>query len=66
MNAKKLPLIEIYGPHYQMGCQIGEACREQVKHSIDNANSLLEEAYEHLQLTWQGAQITGAQIYPLC
>ncbi len=64
MNAKKLPLIEIYGPHYQMGCQIGEACREQVKHSIDNANSLLEEAYEHLQLTWQGAQTQARKYIP--
>lgn len=64
MNAKQLPLIEVYGSHYQMGCQIGEACRAQVKHSIENANALLNDAYDHLQLSWDGALIQARKYIP--
>lgn len=64
MNAKRLPLIEVYGSHYQMGCQIGEACREQVRHSIQNATELLNDAYNHLQLTWEGALIQARKYIP--
>lgn len=64
MSTKPLPLIQVYGSHLQMGCQIGEACREQVRHSIANAHALLEEAYEQLQLTWEGAQIQARKYIP--
>jgi len=64
MNAKRLPLIQVYGSHYQMGCQIGEACREQIRHSIYNANALLNDAYDHLQLTWDGALIQARKYIP--
>ncbi|MBE0696075.1 MAG: hypothetical protein IH586_04045 [Anaerolineaceae bacterium] len=64
MASRQLPLIHIYGSHYQMGCQIGEACREQVKHSIANADSLIADAYEHLQLTWEGAQMQARKYIP--
>jgi isopenicillin-N N-acyltransferase-like protein len=64
MNSKPLPLIEVYGGHYQMGCQIGEGCRAQIRHSIENAHLLLEEAYDHLQLTWAGGQIQARKYIP--
>lgn len=64
MSSKALPLIHVYGPHYQMGCQIGEACRQQVVHSIENAKFLLKNAYEQLQLTWDGAQIQSRKYLP--
>ena len=64
MGSKRLPLIQVYGSHYQMGCQIGEACREQVRHSIEDAHALLDDAYDHLQLTWEGAQIQSRKYIP--
>jgi len=47
-----------------MGCQIGEACREQVHHSINNAHKLLQDAYEHLQLSWEGATMQARKYIP--
>jgi isopenicillin-N N-acyltransferase-like protein len=64
MNPKALPLIHVSGSHYDMGCQIGEAFREPVRHSIQNALVLLSEAYEHLQLTWDGALIQARKYIP--
>jgi isopenicillin-N N-acyltransferase-like protein len=64
MGSKRLPLIQVYGSHRQMGCQIGEACREQVRHSIEDAHVLLDDAFDHLQLTWEGAQIQSRKYIP--
>ena len=64
MNTRQLPLIEIYGSHYQMGCQIGETCRENVRHDIAIAHSLINDAYDKLQLTWEGAQIQAHKYIP--
>jgi isopenicillin-N N-acyltransferase like protein len=49
------PLVRISGTHREMGRQIGEACRKQVKHSIESSRKLLAESYSHLELTWEGA-----------
>lgn len=64
MNSNKMPLIEVYGGHHQMGCQIGEACRDQVRHSVENARTLLSRAYDHVQLTWEVAQIQARKYIP--
>jgi isopenicillin-N N-acyltransferase-like protein len=58
------PLIEVSGTHREMGCQIGEAAREQVQHSIANARVLIDAAYGDLELTWQGAQIQSRKYLP--
>ena len=58
------PLIRIGGTHHEMGCQIGEACKTQVLHSVENARKLLSDAYEDLQLTWEGAQIQSKKYLP--
>lgn len=63
-HTQPIPLIHIYGSHYQMGCQMGEALREQVRHSIDNAHALIRESYDQLQLTWEGAQIQARKYIP--
>ena len=39
------PLIEVNGTHREMGRQMGEARREQVKHSIENAHVLIDQSY---------------------
>ena len=49
------PLIEVKGTHREMGQQVGEARRDQVQHSVENARKLIEQAYGTLELTWEGA-----------
>ena len=58
------PLVEVYGTHYEMGCQIGAAQREQVQHSIENAHLLIEQSYSMLELTWEGATIQSRKYLP--
>lgn len=61
---RKLPLISIYGSPYEMGCQFGEACREQVRHSLENLRALMYGAYDHLQLNWEGARNQARKYMP--
>jgi isopenicillin-N N-acyltransferase-like protein len=58
------PLIRVSGTHREMGRQMGEACRKQIQHSVKNARTLLEDAYEQLELTWEGAQIQARKYLP--
>ena len=58
------PLVEVSGTHREMGCQIGEARREQVRHSIENAHLLIEQSYDSLELTWKGARIQSRKYLP--
>ncbi|MGC8855435.1 MAG: C45 family autoproteolytic acyltransferase/hydrolase [Anaerolineae bacterium] len=58
------PLIEVSGSHREMGRQIGEARREQVRHSIENAHRLIDQAYDQLELTWEGAKIQARKYLP--
>jgi len=64
MNNRSIPLIRISGSHLEMGRQIGEACREQISHSIENARKLLSDAYDTLQLDWDGALIQARKYMP--
>ena len=52
---RQLEMLVLKGTHYEIGRQMGEARREQVAHSIENARNLLQEAYDQLQLSWAGA-----------
>lgn len=58
------PLVRVSGTHREMGRQIGEACRNQIQHSIENARALLSDAYQQLELTWEGAQIQSRKYIP--
>lgn len=58
------PLIEVKGSHRQIGQQIGEACRDQIQNNIDNARKLLADAYDELQLNWDGAKIQSQKYIP--
>ncbi len=64
VHKKPVPFIHISGSHREIGRQIGEALRKQVQHSIENARKLLENAYEELELTWDGAKIQGRKYLP--
>jgi isopenicillin-N N-acyltransferase-like protein len=58
------PIVEVSGTHYEMGCQIGEARREQIHHSIENAHVLIDQTYASLGLTWTGARIQSRKYLP--
>ena len=63
-NKKSLEVINIYGSHRQMGQQIGEAFPAKLAHSIENAKKLLSDAYDDIQLNWEGAQIQSRKYIP--
>jgi isopenicillin-N N-acyltransferase-like protein len=56
--------VRIKGSHREMGQQLGEACRKQVLHSLANARTLIENGYDELQLTWEGAVIQASKYGP--
>jgi len=58
------PLVRVSGTYREIGRQIGEACRKQVQHGIENTRRLLAEAYEQLELTWEGGQIQARKYIP--
>lgn len=58
------PLVRVSGTHREIGRQLGEACKTQVRRSIDNAHILLESGYDVLQLTWEGAKIQARKYMP--
>ncbi len=58
------PLIEVKGSNLEMGQQMGEAMREQVQRSVENARILIDSAYDTLELTWQGAQNQARKYLP--
>ncbi len=58
------PLIEVAGSNRAMGQQIGEARREQVRHSVENAHKMIDQSYGTLELTWDGAKIQARKYLP--
>jgi isopenicillin-N N-acyltransferase-like protein len=58
------PLVRVSGTHREMGRQIGEACRKQVQHGVENGRTLVADAYQQLELTWDGAQIQARKYIP--
>lgn len=58
------PLIEVGGTHGELGRQIGEARRAQIQHSIANARVLIDQSFDQLELTWEGAQIQARKYVP--
>ena len=58
------PLIRVKGTHREIGRQIGEACKVQVRQSIAKACTLIESVQEHLLLDWEGAQIQTRKYIP--
>ncbi len=63
-HATPPPLVRVKGTHREMGQQIGETCKKQVRHSVENARVLLDSAYDKLELTWEGAQIQARKYLP--
>ncbi len=58
------PLIRVKGSHREIGRQLGEATAGQVRHSLDNARTLIDVTYSVLELTWEGAIIQARKYLP--
>lgn len=58
------PLIELKGTHGEIGRQMGEARRAQIQHSVANARALIDQTYDQLELTWEGARIQARKYLP--
>ena len=61
---KHLPIIHVQGSHYEIGKQIGEGMRLQIQHGVESAKTLIDKAYDQLQLTWDGAIIQAKKYIP--
>ena len=64
VHPNPIPLVRVSGTHREMGRQIGEARRENVRRSVENARKLFADAYEELELTWDGAKIQARKYLP--
>lgn len=61
---KRIPLIHVQGSHLEIGQQIGEAFRSHIVQSILNAHTIIDKAYDQLQLNWDGAVIQSRKYIP--
>lgn len=59
-----IPIIYLKGNHREIGRQFGEACRTEVRHSIENAKKLVAATVPQLQLNWEGALIQARKYIP--
>jgi len=64
IHPNPLPLIKVKGSHRLIGRQIGEACKEQIHHHLNNAHELIETTSESLELTWEGAKMQARKYIP--
>jgi isopenicillin-N N-acyltransferase-like protein len=58
------PIVNVKGSHCDMGQQIGEFAREQIKHSLENAQEQIRSTYAVLELNWDGAKIQARKYIP--
>jgi isopenicillin-N N-acyltransferase-like protein len=64
VHSEPLQIIKAKGSHKEMGRQIGEAFREQIKHHLVNTKELINSAYATLELDWEGARMQGRKYIP--
>ncbi len=64
IHTEPIPIIKVKGTHKEIGRQIGEAFREQIKHHIQNTRELIISTFETLELDWNGARMQGRKYIP--
>jgi isopenicillin-N N-acyltransferase-like protein len=64
IHTDPIPIIRVKGSHREMGRQVGEGCREQIRHHINNAHILIDASFTTLELTWEGARIQARKYMP--
>jgi len=63
-HTKSVPLLSVKGTHTSIGQQIGEAQKQAIRNSIENARVLIEAIQDDLHLSWEGAQTQASKYMP--
>jgi isopenicillin-N N-acyltransferase-like protein len=63
-TSTKLKMIHVQGTPNEIGQQIGDACREEIRRMLEIYRKGFEIAYDELQLTWDEAVLQGRKYYP--
>jgi isopenicillin-N N-acyltransferase-like protein len=64
IHSNPMSIIKVKGSHREIGRQIGEAYREQIKHHIQSTQELINSTYQTLELDWAGAKMQGRKYLP--
>ena len=56
-------LKERYTVDREIGRQIGEDRDAQVRNSVENARNLIDQTFDSLELTWDGALIQSSESF---
>lgn len=64
LHSNPPPLIRVKGSHRAIGQQLGEALKQQIIHSRDIAQGLIEHLSSGLILKWEGAVIQAQKYLP--
>lgn len=64
VHSRPVPLVMVKGSHREIGRQIGEEFREQIRLHVQNTRALIDATYETLELTWESAQIQARKYMP--
>ncbi|TFH35771.1 MAG: hypothetical protein E4G99_06545 [Anaerolineales bacterium] len=63
-NSSGITLIDAYGSHEQIGQQIGEACKNQIRQMITTYRELIENSHDRLKLSWDKAVLQSRKYQP--
>ncbi len=64
VHTDPIPIIKVKGSHKEIGRQVGEGFREQIRHHLQNTRELIDTTYETLELDWEGARMQGRKYIP--
>lgn len=64
MPTKQLKIVHVKGSQYQMGQQIGEAAREEIRRMTEIYRHSFEVSYAQVRLTWDQAVLQAKKYYP--
>ncbi len=61
---KPIKFIDVKGNHKEVGIQIGEACIDEVQHSLESAHRIVESLSDELKIDWGLARIQAQKYFP--
>jgi isopenicillin-N N-acyltransferase-like protein len=61
---KSIKFFAVKGNHREIGQQIGEACKDEIRHSIESARSLIDALSNELVMDWQRAVLQAKKYLP--
>ncbi|PWH17236.1 MAG: hypothetical protein DDG59_08335 [Anaerolineae bacterium] len=61
---RKIRFLQVKGTHREIGQQIGEQCKQEIHHSIQTAQSLIDVLCSELQMDWNRATLQAKKYLP--